>query len=296
MSETTTAVPATSTHEEQSRQALIRQTKKINKLGLAVLEVMRRLAALVAVLADHIRRNPALLNLDSNTIVKYLLFLFALVCVYAIDLLLFGATAEYVASLITGTPLLILIAKYGTPLFFLGVEVVISVMIMEASEESSGYGWGGGAGIAVYLWIALGVVVALVMPLTAVFTAMAVQALADDSMPLLMLIVLAIISFACHVLILFGGKLAHASKTYLHFIAVRAIKSAAVEAAEHEKAKKVKKLEDAFIPYVHHWKKHNQTYSYVEAGPFDNDVAELLRKLFPYLNKNGNGDGPHPSA
>jgi hypothetical protein len=42
---------------------------------------------------------------------------------------------------------------------------------------------------------------------------------------------------------------------------------------------------------VHHWRKHNAHYTYVEAGPFDNEVAELLRRHFPYLNKNN--DGPH---
>jgi len=75
--------------------------------------------------------------------------------------------------------------------------------------------------MAYYLWIMLGVVVALVMPLTAVVTAASVQVVADDSVPFLMLVIIAIISFAAHVLVLFGGRLAHASKTYCYFATKR---------------------------------------------------------------------------
>ena len=141
-------------------------------------------------------------------------------------------------------------------------------------------------------WAVLGAIMALVMPLTAVFTAMSVQVVADDSAPLVMMVILAIISFSAHVLILFGGKLAHASKTYYYFASKRSALAQQLAANHRLVRRRVKKLEAVFIPYVHHWKKHNMTYSYIEAGPFDNDVAELLRRLFPYLNKN-NPDDPH---
>jgi hypothetical protein len=146
---------------------------------------------------------------------------------------------------------------------------------------------------AFYFWAALGSLMALVMPLTAVYTAMAVQVVAEDSAPIIMLIILAIISFAAHVLILFGGKLAHDAKTYYVFTSKRT-RLAQELAADHRLARKrLKKLQLLFIPYVHHWKKHNTTYDYIEAGPFDNEVAELLRRHFPYLNKNTHDDGPH---
>jgi hypothetical protein len=148
-------------------------------------------------------------------------------------------------------------------------------------------------------WVALGVVMALVMPLAAVVTAMSVQVVAEDSVPLLMLVILAIISFAAHCLILFGGKLAHASKTYYYFTAKHARLSQAVAADHRLVRQRLKKLEALFIPYVHHWKKHNQTYAYVEAGPFDTQVADLLYRRFPYLNqKNGvaDDDGPDHAA
>jgi hypothetical protein len=156
-----------------------------------------------------------------------------------------------------------------------------------------------GKGGAYYGWVALGVVMALVMPLTAVVTAMSVQVVAEDSVPILMLVILAIISFAAHCLILFGGKLAHASKTYYYFTTKHTRLSQELAANHRLVRKRLKKLEAIFIPYVHHWKKHNQTYAYIEAGPFDNDVAELLYRHFPYLNKKNrtpDDDGPDHSA
>jgi hypothetical protein len=273
-------------HEEQSRQALIGQAKKINWAGHDVLEAEKRVAARAAAVAEHEARHPDLTQLHSSVIIKYVIVGIALVCIYLLDLLLFGGTAEYLATLITGNPILVILAKFGVPLFFLVVEVLISIKIIDAREEVQAYGWSTNR-MALILWIALGVLVALVMPLTAVGTAIAVQTVADDSVPLVMLVILAIISFACHVLILFGGKLAHAAKTYGYFAAKHTKKTGERDVAQGELQHRVKKLENLFIPYVHHWRKHNATYSYVEAGPFDNDVAELLRRLFPYIGKNG---------
>ena len=77
---------------------------------------------------------------------KFGVFLFGLVCVYGIDVLLFGSTAEYVTSFVTGNRVLMVIAKYGTPLIFLGIEVLLSAQIIEAGdarakEEVPTYGW-----------------------------------------------------------------------------------------------------------------------------------------------------------
>jgi hypothetical protein len=157
---------------------------------------------------------------------------------------------------------------------------------------------GGNHNGAYVFWVALGVLMALVMPLTAVVTAMSVQVVADDSVPILMLVILAIISFAAHVLILFGGKVAHASKTYYYFTSKHSKLSQQLAANQRVVRRRLKRLQAIFIPYVHHWRKHNATYGYIEAGPFDNDVAELLYRHFPYLNqrRKSNDDGPDHSA
>ena len=140
-----TAPPPAGDHEERSRQALIEQAKKINGKGHDVLDAEGRVATTTASIQDLDERNPDLLKLHSSVVVMYIVFLFGLVCVYCLDVLLFGATAEYTVSLITGNWLLVLLGKYGVPLFFLGIEVLCSVKMIEAREEAKEevptYGW-----------------------------------------------------------------------------------------------------------------------------------------------------------
>jgi hypothetical protein len=146
---------------------------------------------------------------------------------------------------------------------------------------------------AASLWVWLGVVMAVVMPFTAIATALSAQVVTNDAAPILMLIILGVISLSAHLLILFGGKLAHASKTYLLFtMKYRALKTELARCRVVLR-RRVQKFQMLFIPYVHHWRKHTEIYSYVEAGPFDNDVAGLLRRQFPYLNKTSSDDDPH---
>ncbi|HKO57781.1 MAG TPA: hypothetical protein VJ276_18075 [Thermoanaerobaculia bacterium] len=154
MSANPTTLNATSkgspAHEERSRQALIKGAKAINAKGHDVLDAEGKVVSATAVVKDYEEKNADLLKVHSSLVMKYIVFLFGLVCVYCLDVLLFGATAEYVASLISGNWIIVLLAKYGVPLFFLGVEVLCSVKMIEAreahemqkqNEEVPSYGW-----------------------------------------------------------------------------------------------------------------------------------------------------------
>lgn len=123
-----------SAHEERSRQALIGGAKKINWKGHDVLDAEGRVVTKVAEIKDHEEKSPNLLKVHSSDVVKFGVFLFGLLCVYCLDVLMFGSTAEYVASLISGNWIIVLLAKYGVPLFFLGIEVLCSLKMVEAKE------------------------------------------------------------------------------------------------------------------------------------------------------------------
>lgn len=134
-------------HEERSRLALIDQAKSINRQGHDVLDAEGRVAFVVAGIQDLEERNPDLLKVHSSVVMTHIVFLFGLLSVYCLDVILFGATAEYAVSLITGNWLLVLLGKYGVPLFFLGIEVLCSIKMIEAREEAKAreevptYGW-----------------------------------------------------------------------------------------------------------------------------------------------------------
>lgn len=136
----------TAAHEQASHQELITKSKKINWKGHDVLDAEGKVVAIANAIKRLEERNPDLLKVHSSDVMKYGVFLFGLACVYGIDVLLFGATAEYVASLLTGNWMLVLLAKYGIPLVFLGIEVLISLKIIEArdareQEEVPSYVW-----------------------------------------------------------------------------------------------------------------------------------------------------------
>ncbi|HEY0139305.1 MAG TPA: hypothetical protein VGF48_00340 [Thermoanaerobaculia bacterium] len=145
-STTRTAGSGNSAHEERSRLALINQLKAINSKGHDVLDAEGKVVTKVDAIKEHEGKSPDLVKVHSSVVMKYLIYLFALVCVYCLDVLLFGATAEYAVSLITGNWVLVVIGKYAIPLAFLGIEVLCSLKMTEAraareEEEVPSYGW-----------------------------------------------------------------------------------------------------------------------------------------------------------
>lgn len=132
-------------HEEASRQALIAQAKTINSKGHDVLDAEGRVVTKIAEIKAHEAATPELVQVHGSIVTAYYVYLFALVCVYCLDVLLFGATAEYAVSLITGNPVLVFVGKYGVPLAFLGVEVLCSLKTTEArnarDEQEAAYEW-----------------------------------------------------------------------------------------------------------------------------------------------------------
>src|ERR1043165_107479 len=77
-------------HEEASRQALIAQSKAINSLGHDVLDAGGRLLTKIALLQAHQEATPECVTVHGSVVTKYYVYLFGLVCVYCLDVLLFG--------------------------------------------------------------------------------------------------------------------------------------------------------------------------------------------------------------
>jgi hypothetical protein len=123
-------------HEEESRQGLIHEATTTNTKGHDVLGAEHQVALAEAAIKDHEERNPDLLKTHSKVVMRHIAFLFGLFCVYWLDVILFGSTAEYVVGLATDNPFLVILGKYGVPLFILSIEVVCSLMMIEARNET----------------------------------------------------------------------------------------------------------------------------------------------------------------
>jgi hypothetical protein len=283
-------MPANLTPEHHSERALVAEANDINALGRGTVDATHVADKKTAERAAYDEKHRDLLALPASVIVKYYIYFIALGAVYFLDLALFGPTSEYWVMLATQNPMVVALAKFIAPLCFLAAEVLISLKIVESNEHTSEFEKHTAGGMG---WIALGFLVALVMPLVAAYTAMTVQASGDDSAPILMVAILGVISFACHILVLFGGRLAHDAKTYLLFVCRRGQKTAAEDNARFTVRRRLKRLEARFIPYAHHLRRHNNVHSPVPAGPFDAEVVEILRRQFPQFGSAPGNDLNH---
>jgi hypothetical protein len=267
--------------EELSRQSLVSQAVGINATGRRYFKDSAKAERLVTERDAYEEAHGEVAQLTLLERVEYVTYTIGLLCVYGIDVFLFGASAQYVASFVGGEDdLWAYLAKYATPACFLGIEVMMSLQIAK-SRHAERFGFGSSA--ARSGWIAIGVLAALVMPLAATAAAHAAGAVADDSTPILMIIVLAVISFAAHVLVLFAGRLAQEAKTYVTYAVIHGIQKVRAQRAIDRARADIGALNSLFIGYVHAWRAHNAKYAALPSGPFDREVVELLRRQFPHV-------------
>lgn len=266
--------------EVLSNRSLIARASHINTLGRKSVFAEAMLTKRTEAQQRFLQGQQAITALPFERKVEFITYLVGMVCIYGIDVLLFGPAAEYVAVVLgaadsaTGA-----FVKWLVPAFFLGIEVLISLQY-ESAKHAEQFAFGSRA--ARRGWLCLGIIVALVMPLAARATAEAAGVVASGRVSTFMIAVLAIVSFAAHILVLFGGRIAQEAKTYLLYLAVKAFHAHRVARAAHRLAKLTNELTREFIAYVHAWRLHQARHAYVPSGPFDSDVVELLVRLFPH--------------
>jgi hypothetical protein len=276
--------------EELSRQSLVAQAVGINTTGRRYFRDAADAERLVAERNAYEEAHGEVARITLLERVEYITYMIGLFCVYGVDVFLFGASAQYVASFVGGDDdMWAMLAKYATPACFLGIEVMISLQIAK-SRHAERFGFGSSA--ARSGWIAIGILAALVMPLAAAAAAHAAGEL-NDSTPILMIIVLAVISFAAHVLVLFAGRLAQEAKTYITYAIVHGIKKTRAQRAIDRARADIAALNALFISYVHAWRAHNSKYAALPSGPFDYEVVALLQRQFPHV-ASGQRDASFP--
>lgn len=267
--------------KELSRQSLVTQVKAINDSVHRYLRQRAVADARAAARAIYRTLSEQMAKVPFTNVVEYFFVGVGLLCIYLLDVLLFGASAEYIVSLLSGElGFFAKLAKYAVPAVFLGIEILIASKIEAARHEER---FEHGSVTAKRLWFAAGVVMALVMPLAARATAESAGVLTGSGAPTLMIVILGIISLIAHVLVLFGGRVMHEAKTYLAFVALRGYHERRARSAERLAGRLRAAANNRVIQYFHDLRLHNERYSTsLAAGPFDTDVLAYLRTQFPY--------------
>jgi hypothetical protein len=272
--------------EELSRQSLVTQAVRINATARRYFKHDAAAVRLAAERDAYEKTHGEVARLTLLERVEYVTYAIGLFCIYGVDVFLFGASAQFVSGFVgSDDDFFTSLAKYATPACFLGIEVMISLQIAK-SGLAERFGFGSSA--ARKGWIAIGILAALVMPLAATAAARAAGVVADDSAPILMIVVLAVISFAAHVLVLFAGRLAQEAKTYITYAVCYGVKKGRAQRAIDRAQADIGGLNSLFIGYVHAWRTHNGRYGALPSGPFDREVVELLRRQFPHVATGGN--------
>lgn len=273
--------------EELSRRSLGVQVRRINHL---VHRYLRQQAAG----AGSTEMRPAAEEQSEGTdvsfgkAVEYAVMALGLLCVYILDLLLFGPFAEYITGSVSGFGgVFALLARVIIPAAFLGVETWIALHMDEVRREER---IEHGSLFVANAWLVGGMVMAFVMPCAAWLSAQAAGVATGVETPVLMFLVLGIISLIAHLLVLFGGRVVNDAKAYFAFVAVRHFRG--WRAASGTKAEKLLRASanDAFIEYLQAWRRHNARYAEWPAGPFDRAVVAYLREQFPHVGAQGNID------
>jgi hypothetical protein len=227
--------------------------------------------------------NPSLSNVDDLHRTIYYWVFAGMLAVYFIDVVLFAAVAEYFAKQsFAGSPWLVSLTRFLIPAAIVVVEMILSIQREAAHREHlEGFGsparfWG---------WTAAAVLCNVVMP--AAVIAVFVSAEGKDfstwvSIPLL--ITLAGLSMVCHLLMLFGGRLALESKAFLLFQWRQAGLQNRIRQHQRVYASESQGAADRFAAYMQDWNSYNAAFpsARIDAGPFDKDARDVVNDVYGY--------------
>lgn len=233
--------------------------------------------------AQLVAANPNLANVDVHRRTLYNWLLFCMLAVYVIDVVLFAAVAEYFAKQsFAGSPFLAGMTRFLIPAAIVVIEMVLSMQRDAAYRESlEGFASRG----RFWAWTAASIFCSLVMP--AAVIAIFLSAEGSDFTPWIsipLLITLAGLSLVCHVLMLFGGRLAMEGKSYLTFRMQQSSLQNRIRQHSRTYATHSQASADRFAAYLQDLNAYNATFTNarIEAGPFDKDTREVVNDVYGY--------------
>ena len=230
-----------------------------------------------------ISTNPNLASVDVHRKTMYIWLLICMFAVYGMDLVLFAAVAGYfVKQSFAGSPRLATAAQFLVPAFIVVIEMGLS---MQRDAAYRDYLEGFGSRLRLWAWTALTAFCTLVMPMAVIATFLAGEG--DDFAPWVsipLIITLAGLSLVCHVLMLFGGRLALESKSWGVFRLQMSGLQSRIRQTNRAYAMHSQAAADRFAAYLQDLNAHNAAYAAarIEGGPFDRNTREIVNDVYGY--------------
>jgi hypothetical protein len=276
--------PFARSRQDESRRSVLGRLAAVHRYSHGIRRAEDRGRAASQGLSKHNQAHPDYLQMHSRSLAAFGFLLFVLVAVWWVDFLLFSATAEYFAGRVFHNwRWLILPACLISPAVLLVIEIGIGLQ-RDLARDAAGFG----SGVLVWGWTAVGVLLALVVPLAAVATTIAAQPAVSDSEAVAALrmqtAALAILAFAGHMLILFGGRHAHEAKAFVAFKLRQWSLETKVRRYEQRAQTLAEATVSAFEDYYHQREIHNVAFAEapIDVGPFDAVTRDLINERFGY--------------
>ena len=232
---------------------------------------------------------------NSRELAGYLLLLLGVTAVYFIDVLLFGPTAEILSEkAFYEVPWMTWVARFTVPAAILLVEISIALQIFFARRNTETYHspkW-------VYVaWIMVGILFALVMPSLVVGTSLVLESFASEPeqaglrWQLIGMVTLALVA---HIIIIFGGRLAHESKAFFAFKAKHRSLRRKIGHHNNDYDREARNFREEFDSFYELLNRHRQTFhDSFDPGPFDAVTRGFASTIYGYeviQNTPGTGD------
>ena len=273
--------PFEKSRRQDGQYALLDQLERIQTWAHRAHRARERSRETVESLRELERVHDDFKTVHFRAVAAFVLLIATLLAVYWVDFLLFSSTAEYFAGRVFHAwawvvPLVCLLS----PALLLLIEVGVSLQ-RELAREGTEFPNPKSA----RAWTLAGILLAGVIPLLAVATLLAAQPATSDSDLARALrtqtAALAILAFAGHLLILFGGRYAHDAKAFLAFKARQVLlkRKARREGGRFEGA--AQQTTQAFNIYYHRLRAYNGSSDRgMEVGPFDAVTRALINECF----------------
>lgn len=218
--------------------------------------------------------------------VSYLIPVAAIPAALALDFLLFGGTAKYIAGIMfPDAPQMVWVVRVVVSIAVLTLEMFVAYMIVVARQRGETEDE---AQTARWLWIMFGVILVAAI---AAFTVVAHPAMVDDAgvaqsadrnMRLLGLLVIVTFSLVVHSSIVFGGRWIHEGIAFAGFLRVRRKRLRQIDRGDGDYERAAQSALRSFNNYYDERERHNRAHHEIPVGEFDATTCKIINDLSGY--------------
>ena len=230
-------------------------------------------------------RHPDFANAIAGKITGNYIIALSAIAVVFIDILLFGALADFLVRLgFGGNPAFILAAKIILPIMVVWLELKLATLLaMEQEKHIEGMG----RTRQYWFYLSFGIMIVCIMPAISLATTLAIRSgtpagarLAFDAMA----IGLAVLALAAHGLVLFGGQGANRAMAHVVFNVKHRNLNRSIQRSDIRYRREANQLIVATTSYINAFTDHNMRYpdARIEPGPFDRVTRETVNEVFGY--------------